>query len=104
AEDGIRDKLVTGVQTCALPISHNHYLKSEKAFTRWLVRDRRTPTDPLTHLSKLNVASDRRHCRRALEPEEFARLLDTAEHGKVKIGRASCRERVENAGGDGCGE
>src|SRR2546425_1598237 len=23
AEDGIRDKLVTGVQTCALPISHN---------------------------------------------------------------------------------
>src|SRR6266545_5413917 len=22
AEDGIRDKLVTGVQTCALPISH----------------------------------------------------------------------------------
>src|SRR5205823_10310176 len=28
AEDGIRDKLVTGVQTCALPISHDpltHY-------------------------------------------------------------------------------
>src|SRR5229473_4945573 len=24
AEDGIRDKLVTGVQTCALPIFHNH--------------------------------------------------------------------------------
>src|SRR5205823_7897167 len=24
AEDGIRDKLVTGVQTCALPISKNH--------------------------------------------------------------------------------
>src|SRR2546423_2884640 len=23
AEDGIRDKLVTGVQTCALPISHS---------------------------------------------------------------------------------
>src|SRR5205823_7166185 len=26
AEDGIRDKLVTGVQTCALPISHAHAL------------------------------------------------------------------------------
>src|SRR2546425_814672 len=25
AEDGIRDKLVTGVQTCALPISHRHH-------------------------------------------------------------------------------
>src|SRR5687767_15667389 len=24
AEDGIRDKLVTGVQTCALPISRSH--------------------------------------------------------------------------------
>ena len=23
AEDGIRDRLVTGVQTCALPISHH---------------------------------------------------------------------------------
>src|SRR5205823_8069983 len=26
AEDGIRDKLVTGVQTCALPISQSHRL------------------------------------------------------------------------------
>src|SRR2546425_3990170 len=26
AEDGIRDKLVTGVQTCALPISHHRTL------------------------------------------------------------------------------
>src|SRR5258708_39677051 len=32
AEDGIRDDLVTGVQTCALPISHSHgkYAKSSK--------------------------------------------------------------------------
>src|SRR5687767_15437354 len=29
AEDGIRDKLVTGVQTCALPISFNCYLHNE---------------------------------------------------------------------------
>src|SRR6478609_10158250 len=27
AEDGIRDKLVTGVQTCALPISVTRWLK-----------------------------------------------------------------------------
>src|SRR5205823_8408779 len=27
AEDGIRDKLVTGVQTCALPISAEHALQ-----------------------------------------------------------------------------
>src|SRR5229473_3272665 len=28
AEDGIRDKLVTGVQTCALPISWRHLIKT----------------------------------------------------------------------------
>src|SRR5207244_4599686 len=28
AEDGIRDDLVTGVQTCALPISHRSHLSS----------------------------------------------------------------------------
>src|SRR5699024_12092977 len=29
AEDGIRDRNVTGVQTCALPIYYNHFLYSE---------------------------------------------------------------------------
>jgi integrase/recombinase XerD len=62
--------------------TYNHYLKSAKTFTRWLVRDRRTPTDPLTHLSKLNVSTDRRHDRRALSAEEFARLVEAAGHGK----------------------
>src|SRR2546425_6785374 len=33
AEDGIRDKLVTGVQTCALPIS-----LSKAIYQRWLHR------------------------------------------------------------------
>ena len=30
AEDGIRDRLVTGVQTCALPISAPHLAQSEQ--------------------------------------------------------------------------
>ena len=34
--------------------TYNHYLKSAKQFTRWLVRDRRALVDPLAHLSKLN--------------------------------------------------
>lgn len=62
--------------------TYNHYLKSIKQFTRWLVRDHRTPMDPLVHLSKLNVATDRRHYRRAVSPDEFARLIDAAENGK----------------------
>ena len=56
-------------------------MKSVKQFTRWLVRDRRTPTDPLAHLSKLNVNTDRRHDRRVLSPEEFGLLIEAAETG-----------------------
>ena len=61
--------------------TYNHYLKSIKQFTRWLVRDRRTPIDPSAHLSKLNVSTDRRHDRRALTTEEFSRLIAAAENG-----------------------
>jgi site-specific recombinase XerD len=62
--------------------TYNHYLKSTKQFTRWLVRDRRTPVDPLTHLARLNVATDRRHDRRALSTKEFQRLVDAARASK----------------------
>ena len=61
--------------------TYNHYLKSIKQFTRWLVRDRRVLVDPLAHLSKLNVSTDRRHDRRALTIEEFGRLIAAAESG-----------------------
>ncbi len=44
--------------------TYNHYHRAEKQYTRWLVRDRRTPVDPLMHLSRLNVQTDRRHDRR----------------------------------------
>ena len=40
-----------------------------------------TPTDPLAHLSKLNVRTDRRHDRRALSAEELKRLLEAARTG-----------------------
>jgi integrase len=62
--------------------TYNHYLGAAKQLTRWLVRDRRATTDPLTHLSKLNTASDRRHDRRALTHDEFARLVEAARTGK----------------------
>jgi integrase/recombinase XerD len=63
--------------------TYNHYLKSAKQFTRWLVRDRRAPVDPLVHLSKLNVSTDRRHDRRALTTEEFTLLIEATHNGKV---------------------
>lgn len=45
------------------------------------VHDRRAATDPLAHLSKLNVSTDRRHDRRVLTPEEFGLLIEAAETG-----------------------
>ena len=62
--------------------TYNHYLKAAKTFCRWLVRDGRTPTDPLAHLSRLNVQMDRRHDRRPLSAEEFSRLIEAARAGK----------------------
>src|SRR5207244_7286200 len=91
AEDGIRDDLVTGVQTCALPISVDFSMKvggisevvdvqagavelqTQDAVTGQVV-DRRFVNDlPLIGRSVLDLAY--------LTPG-------------IKIGRASCRERV----------
>lgn len=63
--------------------TYNNYLTTIKQFTRWLVRDRRTLTDPLLHLSRINVRTDRRHDRRTLSSAEFARLVDAARNGKT---------------------
>src|SRR5207248_4596810 len=73
AEDGIRDRTVTGVQTCALPI----YLDG------WRARD----------------ASHRG--RAALQPagRSPARSDARCYSAALEIGRASCRERVEMSGG-----
>ena len=59
----------------------NHYLRAIKQFSRWLVRDRRMPDDPLIHLAMLNVKVDRRHDRRPLTCDEFAYLIEAAMSG-----------------------
>lgn len=66
----------------------NHYLRSLKQFTRWLVRTRRLAIDPLTELRRLNPDTDRRHARRALSAEELTRLVAAAEEGKAVEGIA----------------
>ena len=65
AEDGIRDTSVTGVQTCALPIC---------PFV----------VDPATRQAQ----------RAVLEGFGLEPLLQALDSGLIKIGRASCRERV----------
>src|SRR5256885_16076452 len=65
AEDGIRDYKVTGVQTCALPISS------------WPPWRKRRPSDLV----------DSRRIRRVPRPARLSL--------RYEIGRASCRERVK---------
>src|SRR5207244_9147401 len=94
AEDGIRDDLVTGVQTCALPI-----LREERRALVELagpdLADR--AGDPLVGsrapLGELGAVGD------LLRQRMLERILgDRIEALGIEIGRASCRERVQTYG------
>ncbi len=67
-------------QTC------NHYLKSIKHFTGWLVSDRRTDEDVLKFLDTGSVDADGRIVRRELSDGEIRLLLDAARTGKPYLG------------------
>src|SRR5690625_7557657 len=69
AEDGIRDGHVTGVQTCALPIS------------------RRVPGSVWLNLGDSYITN-------APGPRTNPGTLRGPSNARTKIGRASCRERV----------
>src|SRR5256886_4909763 len=83
AEDGIRDLTVTGVQTCALPISGDAIKKLE------ISEQRHRWPDILDKQHLAPAAVTDHHIRgEAFALEPFAKPRDR------KIGRASCRERV----------
>src|SRR5947209_13941882 len=87
AEDGIRDIGVTGVQTCALPIWNALRTSSAAAFvgSERRAKRRRPQNSSVKH---------------SFEPD-VARVLVTSSDKRaaihLQIGRASCRERVENS-------
>src|SRR5207249_9036497 len=83
AEDGIRDRNVTGVQTCALPISCS--IASGAHPPRNQLNRRNLPglDGPL----EPKLLTDR-------SVTNYATGSSAVSHA-VKIGRASCRERVE---------
>src|SRR2546421_1441301 len=85
AEDGIRDLIVTGVQTCALPISGEarRQLPPESASTP-PSRRRRSPTPRHEKSVPVGSGEGRRPSCPRISPTLFA----------LQIGRASCRERV----------
>jgi integrase len=74
----------------------NAHLRSVKGFSRWLWKQRLTPEDALLDLGLYNAATDRRHIRREMSPEEVRWLLDVTEqrtlpeHGAPGPTRAMC--------------
>src|SRR5207249_9092699 len=92
AEDGIRDRNVTGVQTCALPIldgAHRHRARSKVNIVN--VRAQPEPANSANWSRPLRCAS-RWLSARVVRPLD--RRETSSRWGKRKIGRASCRERV----------
>src|SRR5439155_5546380 len=97
AEDGIRDGHVTGVQTCALPISSEGRLPRlvglGNALKLTLTGNR---VDAAEALRVGLVDEVVPHSR--LEQRTFE-IADRIASRSAQIGRASCRERVWSAGG-----
>src|SRR5690554_7221335 len=90
AEDGIRDADVTGVQTCALPISSSSTSTSiSTSSTLASSRSSRSivpVTVPFSARRKMSVSTE--SCSDTGETNLWSNQHVT------KIGRASCRERV----------
>src|SRR5207245_4264900 len=84
AEDGIRDATVTGVQTCALPISVNFW-------RRWVARN--------TYGGRWRETVNRSALTlKLLTSRQYGSIVAAPTFG-LQIGRASCRERVGIVGG-----
>src|SRR5256885_2441531 len=84
AEDGIRDYKVTGVQTCALPISLNEWSSAEWTF--------RVPQDGV--LGDYRITAKVAKVRLATSGE-FLVVAYRRPEFRVAIGRGACRERGE---------
>ncbi len=75
--------------------SSNHYLTAAKALLNWMVREKLTTENPLAHVPKLQVTDRaRKYVRRALEPDEAARLLDVAGNAPERFGMTGTARRL----------
>src|SRR5206468_4814226 len=88
AEDGIRDLIVTGVQTCALPILTISI--SVPSFERGIG----THAYPMFFFSRGDLASA---VRIPISFPSFRTGHGCGSQGRTKIGRASCREGVSSS-------
>src|SRR5699024_12045959 len=100
AEDGIRDRNVTGVQTCALPISQSAYaiagFQNDGVDVVLLTGDNEAVAQQVS--TELNI----NHYKASMLPEDkIAYVTQSQDKQHVEIGRASCRERVKESGLEG---
>src|SRR5437879_8592046 len=86
ADDGIRDTSVTGVQTCALPIYR----------TRGLIRICLESPNTIGVAVSASVSLTRNADRRPI-PNSTNAKARCGVLASLKIGRASCRERVKKS-------
>src|SRR5206468_8970810 len=93
AEDGIRDLIVTGVQTCALPI----WSRPTDGRCRLAPISPR-PSRPQPEVNAVLPADMNHGLPPAPPPLRRAEPIRSSSLPTTKIGRASCRERVYNTG------
>ncbi len=65
--------------------TYNHYVQALDPFCNWLVATKRTPSNPILGMERLNAEVDIRHRRRALTAEEVAKLVQSARESGVDI-------------------
>src|SRR5206468_8843952 len=98
AEDGIRDLIVTGVQTCALPISFFAWV-GVRGMT-WFLFGRFGAPAMIALLGRQAFAVQG-GAGQGPAPQMADYWKGPIAALKAEIGRASCRERVEMSGGVG---
>src|SRR5207245_6925332 len=99
AEDGIRDATVTGVQTCALPISHVGIEPYDAGGLRGRGAVRKQKG--ICGIGDQKPAKPPAIIPEQVENRQRAGSIVEESSSASKIGRASCRERERNSGG-GC--
>src|SRR5206468_8469464 len=100
AEDGIRYLIVTGVQTCALPISDRSWVKVEPENGGFVAMMPAKPDEQVDAKEKVTTHAYIAQLGRGLYVVSYGDYDASLHLEPREIGRASCRERVEGWGGD----
>lgn len=80
-EEVLQERLATGEIGFR---TYNHYIQAIDSFCNWMV-PKRMQHNPLQGMKRLNAQEDIRHERRALLPDEFEKLVNSARSGNVSI-------------------